>query len=265
MKIILLILCVLLIGCATPSQRFAETAQQYGFTETTLQTPYFLHKIYANRQVTAGDQPVLHVYLDGDGTPLAGQNEPTQDPTARQPLILSLMAQDTHAAILLGRPCYYGLSASKACESSLWTDRRYAPEIVGSLLEALNGFVGLHPFKKVVLIGYSGGGALAVLMAEKFPTVQAVVTVAANLDIDGWARHHRHGLLTGSLNPNLQPPLNKSITQLHLAGGKDENVPPYIIKNYVDNQQSIAKYLIYKDYAHQCCWAEAWGEILTLF
>ena len=93
MKNGLIILALWLAGCATPSERFAQAAKTYGFIEKTLATEHFLHKIYLNRH-SLSQTTSLHIYLDGDGSPSQGEGIPATDPTARQQLILSLMAQD---------------------------------------------------------------------------------------------------------------------------------------------------------------------------
>ena len=75
------------------------------------------------------------------------------------------------------------------------------------------------PPRSVVLIGYSGGGVLAVLIAPQVPG-SAVVTIAANLDVEAWARWHQYTPLSGSLNPATQPPLD-ALHEWHLVGDRD--------------------------------------------
>jgi len=91
--------------------------------------------------------------------------------------------------------------------------------------------------------------------------VQAVVTLAANLDVAAWSHHHGHSMLKESLNPIKQAPLNSKIKQLHLAGGEDENVPSFVVKAYA-NKQKNTLYRVYKEFDHQCCWEQVWQEIL---
>jgi len=251
-----------LTACATPSEHFAEIAKTDGFQETTLTTPQFQHRIYANNYPP--NHQGLHVYIDGDGSPY---EEQVIDPTARQPLILSLMAQDPTPAILLGRPCYYGFYKSPSCSPVLWTDQRYSQAVVNSMTEALTQWLQSHAINNnVTLIGYSGGGVLAVLMAQQLPAVQTVVTVAANLDVDAWTQYHQHQSLKGSINPRQKPPLAKTINQYHFAGGQDDNVPPETIKAYLDKQPSSQTNLqIFPDFNHVCCWQTTWLSILKLF
>ena len=59
---------------------------------------------------------------------------------------------------------------------------RYSDEIVSSMTEAVRTAALQAKARSVVLVGYSGGGVLAVLIAERLDNVAAVITVGANLD-----------------------------------------------------------------------------------
>jgi pimeloyl-ACP methyl ester carboxylesterase len=261
----LIFLVLLLTGCAAPAQHFASEALHYGFNESTVTTTTFKHRIYANQLANkVKSDAVLHVYLDGDGTPWDRQSWPADDPTSRNPMILSLMAQDKAAAILLGRPCYHGFSTTAACHHSLWTSKRYAPEIVDSMTAALTSWLQKHLFQQIVLIGYSGGGSLAVLIADKIAAVQTVVTFAANLDVAAWSKAQGYENLTESLNPIEQKKLPQRIKQLHFAGGDDGTVPAEVVKAYADSQKN-ALYQVFPEFDHQCCWEQEWQKILALF
>jgi hypothetical protein len=253
---------LLLSACATPSERFADAARGLGFDELTIRTERFAHRIYSHAGVGEGAaNKTLHVYLDGDGTPWLQKRWIAEDPTARNPMTLKLMAQDSAPSILLGRPCYHGFSQTEACLNKFWTSHRYARPVVASMAAALNRWLETSDFTEVVLIGYSGGGTLAVLIAPYVDKVKAVVTVAANLDIKAWSEFHGYLPISDSLNPTVEPALSPGIRQFHLAGGKDDNVPPFISAAFV-KARSGAQAIIYDDFNHQCCWVEAWPAIL---
>lgn len=255
-------LVMILVACATPAENFSATALEYGFQAQIIPGEKFQHQVYSNILARADQAEILHVYLDGDGSPWRNQYSVASDPTARNPLMLALMQQDSHAAILLGRPCYYGLQDDIGCNESLWTEKRYAAEIVASIQAALQYWLTQHTATKIVLIGYSGGGTLAALMAQTFRPLQAVVTFAANLDVDAWSLHHEYPVLSESLNPMRQPILAAEIQQLHFAGAMDNNVPSFIIQNYA-NKQNNAQFISYPQVDHVCCWLDKWAEILT--
>ena len=257
-QLIVINLFILLAGCATPAQRFDQQAQNFGFQSQSVRTEHFQHKIYTTKPLRDGD--TLHVYLDGDGTPWERNRWVAEDPTARNPLILRLMQQDKAAAILLGRPCYYGLSKTLACNNKYWTSHRYSKTVVDSMAMALNIWLTEHDFKHVVVIGYSGGGAIAVLMADKIKKLSAIVTVAANLNVAKWSEFHGYVPLKNSLNPADFPDIK--IKQIHFAGKNDEVVPAFIIKEYAAKQKH-AKYYEFAEKDHACCWDDGWDELLS--
>jgi dienelactone hydrolase len=252
---------MLLSACATPSERFADAADNLGFEELTVRTDRFAHRIYSHiNAVKNTDRKTLHIYLDGDGTPWQ-QRWIAGDPTSRSPIILKLMEQDSEPSILLGRPCYHGFSDTEPCHNKFWTSHRYSKPVVESMAAALQQWLEATDFNEIVLIGYSGGGTLAMLIAPYIDKIKAIVTVAANLDVKAWSEFHGYLPISGSLNPAVEPELPPMIRQFHLAGGKDDNVPPFIIETFAKTHRR-AQAIIYSDFDHQCCWAEAWPSIL---
>lgn len=257
--LLLLFVFIGLAGCATPAQRIDKTAHRYGFERKVLQGTKFKHVAYIKAATDGSD--ILHVYLEGDGSPWVHSTSVARDPTPRNPLALRLMALDPAPGLYLGRPCYYGLAYSPACSPLLWTHERYSPQVISSMEMALRTELDACRCKGVVLIGYSGGGVIAALLAERIEQTKALITLAANLDIDAWAKLHDYSSLVGSLNPASRPPLDANIFQLHLAGGNDENVPANIIQAFVSRQRN-AYFVMYDEFDHHCCWEKFWPDVL---
>jgi hypothetical protein len=251
----------LLIGCTAPELRLDQEAERLNFKRLIVQGSPFTHIAYLHKAQSLSDE--LHVYLDGDGTPWLNHGYISNNPTPRSPMLLRMMAQDTVASVYLGRPCYHGLNFHLHCNSKLWTNERYSLKVITSISIALKQLLTLQPTRKLVLIGYSGGGALAMLMAEHINELSSVVTIAGNLDIEAWTRLHHYSPLTGSINPAQRPPLNMKIYQLHLAGKKDQNVPLQIIQPTVKRQYA-AKIMVMPEFDHHCCWQEAWPKLLKI-
>jgi hypothetical protein len=251
-----------LLGCTTPGQHFNDVANELGLYPYKLNSHQFQHILFENN-ILAGPSDTLHVYIDGDGTPWERNRWISDDPSARNPLILRLMIQDTMPSILLGRPCYYGLNNSPGCENKYWTSHRYSKEVIQSMSQALNIWLAKHKFTQIVLIGYSGGGSIAILMADKIKKTKKVVTIAANLDVKAWSKFHGYSKLKNSLNPSDEVKLKTGIQQFHFAGTDDNVVPPFIIKKYAENQKN-SKYYQFDDKDHGCCWEEEWPNILGL-
>jgi pimeloyl-ACP methyl ester carboxylesterase len=177
-------------------------------------------------------------------------------------LALELAASTPHAVLYLGRPCYFEPRVEAHCTPDLWTSGRYSAEVVESLVAAVRRFAIADGNPPLILIGYSGGGTLAVLMAPRLPTVRAVITIAANLDVDAWARWHRYLPLSASINPAAEPPLTDAIRQWHLIGGKDDNVPEAVNRRYFNTLRRDQLWR-YPDFDHVCCWTEHWPSILA--
>jgi hypothetical protein len=248
------------IGCA-PSLSGTKDLDEARLGERTLVAgDGFEHLIYRR-----GDwkQPgPVHVYLEGDGLPWITRTAIARDPTPRNPLALRLMTKDPAPSLYLGRPCYHGLADAPGCSPWLWTHGRYSEEVARSMAAALRRALATVGDREIMLIGYSGGGVLAMLIAARVEQVTRVVSVAANLDIDAWTRHHGYSRLRGSLNPATLPPLPSRVRQIHLAGGRDVLVPPDLSRP-VANRQPNADFLVIPEFDHRCCWKRDWPSILA--
>jgi pimeloyl-ACP methyl ester carboxylesterase len=147
------------------------------------------------------------------------------------------------------------------CRPSVWTSERYSAAVVGSMTAAVARYCAEHRFDRVLLVGYSGGGALAALMAPRLPDAVGLVTIAGNLDTDAWTQLHGYLPLTGSLNPALQPPL-RGVMQWHFAGALDSNVPPDLAQRY-RGEVPPERFLTYPRFDHVCCWRREWPRMFA--
>lgn len=260
-KFIVMCQASVLTACATPAQNFDNVANELGFVSQYIATEQFRHKVYTAININEGQ--TLHVYLDGDGTPWERKRWISADPTARNPLILRLMRQDDTASVLLGRPCYYGLQSDTGCDNRYWTTHRYSKEIIHSMVLALNAWLTEHFYNEVVLIGYSGGGSIALLIADKIQKISKVVTIAANLNVQAWSDFHGYPTLINSLDPadNANPPTG--IKQIHIAGKDDKISPAFIIRKFAKRWKQ-AEYYEFAGNDHACCWEQEWTNILDL-
>ncbi|HEU4370967.1 MAG TPA: hypothetical protein VFV05_22330 [Methylomirabilota bacterium] len=243
-------------GCRSASERFLGLAVARSLRAELVTGAGFRHLVLS-RDRAAGRR--LHVYLDGDGTPGLG-GLPAADPTPRDPLVLDLLALDPAPAVYLGRPCYHGLGTEPACAPALWTSARYSEPVVASLAAAARRLLAERGAERVVWLGYSGGGALAVLVAARVPETAGVITVAANLDVDAWAEQQRSRPLVGSLNPARQPPLPSRVYQRHYAGALDRTVPAAITRQ---GAAAGADVIVVPGYDHRCCWTALWPSVLA--
>jgi dienelactone hydrolase len=117
-----------------------------------------------------------------------------------------------------------------------------------------------HP-EHVTLLGHSGGGTLALLLAQRVPQVDRVVTIAGNLDPVAWTRLHGYQPLVGSLDPAEQAAPRSSLVLTHYAGGADQNIPPEMIQRAA--RRVGGSVIVVPGFTHTCCWARIWPEILS--
>ena len=251
---------VALAACATPAERFDQRATALGLQATRLSGAAFTHRAYAAD--VRPDSGPLHVYIEHDGTPWIDVDQVADDPIPRTPFALELMAKDSGPRLFLGRPCYFDAREDRLCNPWVWTHGRYSMTVVTSMVAALRGFLSVHPYPNIVLIGYSGGGTLAWLMASRIPETTRVITIAANLDIAEWTRIHGYSPLSGSLDPALAPDLAPAIDQLHYVGGRDTNVSPSIARAFA-RRHPEAHVIEIPEFDHRCCWIERWPELVS--
>lgn len=245
-------------ACATPVERFTSRAKDLGFAVVSLSGDGARHVSFVADARAPSD--TLRVYIEHDGTPWLDRSRVADDPTPRTPVALEFMALDQGPRLLLGRPCHFGTAVDDGCTPLAWTHRRYAPEVIASMVAALRSFLAAHPFREIVLVGYSGGGTVAWLMAAQIPETVRVVTVAANLDIGLWAQLHGFSPLAGSLNPTLAPPLPRTVRQFHYVGGRDRIVPPAVVASFVERHPDAVMHVL-AEFDHECCWIAGWPEL----
>ena len=252
-----------LAGCSSVPARFDAIAERGGLERLTIVGTLFDHIVYASAQTS--DAGPVWVYIEGDGTPWIDEALPSADPTPRVPIALPAMIARQEPALLVGRPCYHGLATARPCAPIWWTHRRFAPEVVDSMVAALQHALEKRGWqdRTVNLIGFSGGGTLAVLMAAPLLGKQrmcAVVTMASPLDVDEWARSRGYSPMEGSLDPALEPPLDRRIRQLHLRGANDRIVSSDNGAEF-RRRNPDARFATIQNLAHGTEWIEAWVEL----
>jgi pimeloyl-ACP methyl ester carboxylesterase len=239
----LLLTSIVLSGCASPSLKNDRFAQRQGWKQQQLSGIKLTHRIYFNRQTAARE---WHVYLEGDGRPWRHQSRISLDPATTHPLMLRLMAMDDDPSIYLTRPCYNSELKNRGCNPWYWTQGRYSLTVVEELATVLQTVIEQQDIRQLVLIGHSGGGTLAVLLADRIPQTRLVVTLAANLDIDSWADQHGYTRLTDSLNPATEANPAPPYRQLHYIGARDRNVTPAAgTRSLSENREPTAEKLFW--------------------
>lgn len=208
---------------------------------------------------------ILNVYIEGDGLAWVNSSTPSFDPTPANPLALKLALLDTNASAYLARPCQFtGAEQQLGCAKKYWTSHRFAPEVIAASNEGVDQLKLRFSANQVRLIGYSGGGAVAALVAARRNDVVQLVTVAGNLDHAAWTRQHRMSSLSGSLNPAEAWERLQDIPQRHYVGGKDTVIDESVVNAYVARYPMNKKPIIITiaTFDHHCCWESFWPTIV---
>lgn len=255
----LALIAVVLASCAgAPDlQSRLEAAQQQSgskFQEIILGTSQFDLFVLAMPVSADGS---LTIFIEGDGYAWQSRSRPSNDPTPITQTVLSLATAQTSGNVAyLARPCQFVGADSRNCNVSLWTGARYSEPVVAALDEAISYLLSRQPTQTLRLIGYSGGGTLAALLAARRTDVSSFVTIAAPLDIDAFTTHHGVTPLTASLNPRDYVNALAIIPQVHIVGGEDDVIPEEIASRYLDalpNQRCV-QMLVVPDATHWSGW-----------
>lgn len=252
-------------GCAG-SDRFGgsrravvDWAAARGFVAADQQAGKF-RLLALSRAEAAGTAGTLRVYIEGDGAAWPTPYHPPRDPTPMEPTALAMAAVDSAATVVyLGRPCQYLDAAELAqCPGEFWTGSRFAPAVVDAYMELLDRLKAASGAQRLRLVGYSGGGVIAALLAARRNDVEQLVTVAAPLPVAEWTALHGLTPLAGSLDPDAAAGSVPKAT--HMAGADDDIVPPQLVAGFVHRHGGRLRKLAGFD--HRCCWARDWKRLL---
>ena len=255
-------------GCVSvpsPWQR-GEQARQLaanaGWNSASIDTGEFTLRAYLPGQIKPAE--TLSVYLEGDGLAWIGSSTPADDPTPVNPLALKLALRDGQAAAYLARPCQY-LAAEQLqiCREKYWTSHRFAPEAIRAANAALDELKRRFSASRLILIGYSGGGAVAALAAAERQDVSRLITVAGNLDHRFWTGAQHLSPLSGSLNPADVWRQLQNLPQTHLVGAEDDIVGEAVAHSYAAHFQPPldSSIVLVPKFNHVCCWEAHWPQL----
>ncbi len=209
----------------------------------------------------------LTVYIEGDGRAWLSKNRLSDDPTPVHPMTLKLATLDDSPNVAyLARPCQYDNSVlEQPCGPEYWSDKRFSEEVIASMDEAVGFLARQANSRQIHLVGYSGGGAVAVLVAARRKDIFSIRTIAGNLDPAAVNSFHHVPPLTGSLTPLSEAKTISSIPQTHFVGSRDKVVPPVAAENFLKASGSPCARIVPVDGAtHHAGWTERWKELLKI-
>ena len=180
----LLFVSFVLTGCYQVKTRIETAtilATANGFTKSIIQTDLF--KLVSYQSITKADE-IATFYIEGDGLAWLSRRRVSANPTPKNPLALKLALTDLSANVIyIARPCQYvDLKTEQQCSSDYWTTKRISPEVIASLDQAITQIKQRAKINKIRLVGYTGGGAIAAVLAATLDDVIDMRTVASTLE-----------------------------------------------------------------------------------
>jgi len=263
----LFFIILLLSACSsfsqeTRSQIATTIAANAKLTPFILSTRYF--KIAGFQKTPKPGQPVT-LYIEGDGFAWIDRYTISDNPTPTDPIALRLAAVDNNPNIIyLARPCQYvTLEAETNCSKTFWTNRRYADAIISSYIEAINQLQKLYKTNGFHLVGYSGGGTIAALLAARRTDILSLRTIAGNLDHVALGKAKNVSPLTGSLNAQNIASKLSALPQVHYSGTNDTVIPEWVSIDFVAAvaNPACAAYRRIKNAGHISGWITAWRTL----
>ena len=267
-----LLICIITSGCNNVETRI-ETADSLamgtGLTKTILQTKLF--KLVSYKSVLK-QNAIATVYIEGDGLAWLSRNRVSSNPTPINPVALKLaLIDNTDNVIYIARPCQYvDLTEESQCISDYWTTKRIALEVINSFGEAIDQVKQQNDITKIRLVGFSGGGTVAAILAATRDDVVDLRTVAANLDIDQFTETHKVSRMLGSINPIKYSKTLSRIPQIHFTGRLDKVILSAITESYInqlkvhDANLKCVQTIQVDDASHTKGWELPWGQYSNL-
>lgn len=258
--IAVIVFSALVASCSSSTQQLQEQADalahSVGLRKIQLQAGDFT--LMAYERMGSISAPV-HIYIEGDGNAWTGSSL-SSDPTPSDPVALRLAAADNSPNVVyLARVCQYVMSPS--CNSQYWSNAQFGETVMDAYHQALQRWKTYH----LELNGYSGGAAVALLLAARRDDVVAIRTIAGNVDTDAFTILHHLSPLSASMNPAVMIERTSRIPQRHFAGEHDTVVPPMLIAAYQARMPAghCSAYNVVPAIDHYKGWPEVWPVLLA--
>lgn len=241
-----------------------KEAAEAGFEKEYIQAAGFSLMTY---QRSYGDQDTIRIYIEGDGRAWERRNRLSSDPTPSDPVGLNLAIEDPSPSVAyIARPGQFPETNDPKCDPTYWSERRFSAEVITAFNEAIDSLKKNTQAKRIELTGYSGGAAIAVLVAASRSDVAALRTVAGNLDPKGLCAFHSVSQLIGSMDPMDFAEKVSSIPQRHFIGSDDRTVPPLIADSFTEKEGDFEhnSVTVVDGASHKGGWGKRWKDLLLL-
>jgi pimeloyl-ACP methyl ester carboxylesterase len=249
----------------TPPLEHAEAiGSPAGLARQYIATSLFTYTVFAR---TSNPTQILNVYIEGDGVAWLSRYQPSSNPTPHEPTALRLAALDPAANVVyLARPCQFTPpELNSRCQTAYWTGKRFAPEVIDSISEALDQIKTRTHVSSLALIGYSGGGAVAALLAEKRTDIESLRTIAGYLDVAYVNQLNSVSPMPDSLNPIDQAPILAGLPQIHFSGQNDKIISFDVAVRFTARTGTrCARALAVPAMDHRGPWDREWPRLLSI-
>ncbi|RMQ49475.1 hypothetical protein ALQ04_03482 [Pseudomonas cichorii] len=232
-RLIALLTALALSGCASQQEQLYSWAKSQDAEARVVETSSFSLQIVTPRTLPRHER--LSIFIEGDGRAWATGSQPSLDPSPRQRNMARLALDANHAGVYVARPCQF--VTSPGCVSAVWTDARFSRQVIESVNAVIDSLKARYQASTIELIGYSGGAAVALLLAEERDDISQIQTIAGNVDPHAWARLQRLSPLQGSLDPLAESLRLKHIAQRHFIGMSDTVVPASLLSDFLSRTQ----------------------------
>jgi hypothetical protein len=258
--LITLTACVSIPNASQRTDMSDQLAENHSWQPEIITTDSF--DLMSYRPIQVNPARVITVYIEGDGFAWRTRSAASADPTPIDPLGLKLALNHPEGtAAYLARPCQYvGGNNTRGCDKTFWTDKRFSEEVVAASNQAITALKAKFGATQLQLVGYSGGGAIATLVAARRDDVIRLITVAGNLDHQAWTDAKQLSPLTGSLNSADYWRVLSDIEQIHFTGGNDPIIGTFVAQSYQQyyKEDKNINIITLPNFDHHCCWVEQW-------
>jgi len=174
----------------------------------------------------------LVVYLHGDGGRVIRPSDYLKHGVGR-------INKNNVAHVILMRPGYYDSTGNSSTGTSYRRSRRgtsYNAYYVEELALAIKTLKDYHKANKVILVGHSGGAAIAALILGRHPGVASgAILAACPCNLNKWVQSLGKSSGKGALSPHdYVENIGPDVSVVALTGTKDTNTIPILAVEYIE-------------------------------
>jgi hypothetical protein len=213
-------------------------------------------------RITDINAPIT-IYIEGDIQGWWPPTDPGVNPMPDDGLGLRLATIDPSPNVAyIARPCQFTSTNDPACNTEAWSHGRYAEQIVESMNRAVDHFAVPFTQPHLNLVGYSGGAAVAAIIASRRKDIQSLRTIAGNLDPNGVIRYHAADANQDFVDPMPIAKRLRLLPQIHYVGENDTTVPPFLAANFVaaTGRSFCVKLIPVPGATHTTGWEQMWRD-----